>query len=87
MTAFERRGAVLAEMLAAAVVLVHCTAGQPPPAATPSPAVTPSPSVASSSASAPPAPAGGTVEPVTAAELGASWRPGCPVEPGRLRRV
>ena len=27
------------------------------------------------------------MEPVTAAELGASWRPGCPVEPGRLRRV
>ncbi len=24
---------------------------------------------------------------MTAAELGASWRPGCPVEPGRLRRV
>jgi len=44
-------------------------------------------SAASSSASAPPAPVGGTVEPVTAAELGATWRPGCPVEPGRLRRV
>ena len=27
------------------------------------------------------------MRPVTAAELGASWRPGCPVEPGRLRRV
>lgn len=27
------------------------------------------------------------MEPVTAAELGASWQPGCPVEPGRLRRV
>ena len=27
------------------------------------------------------------MEPVTAAELGASWRPGCPVEPARLRRV
>jgi hypothetical protein len=27
------------------------------------------------------------VEPVTAAELGATWRPGCPVEPERLRRV
>ena len=101
MTLFERRGAVLAEMLAAAVVLVQCSAGQPPPAATPSPAARPSPSAASSSAaspsasappaassaSAPPAPAGGTVEPVTAAELGATWRPGCPVEPGQLRRV
>nr|WP_232066789.1 M15 family metallopeptidase [Mycobacterium parmense] len=28
-----------------------------------------------------------TVQPVTAAELGASWRPGCPVGPDRLRRV
>ena len=27
------------------------------------------------------------MEPVTAAELGESWRPGCPVEPGQLRRV
>src|ERR1700740_849406 len=105
LTSFKRRGAVLAEMLAAGVVLVQCTSALPPPAATPSPAVMPSPSAASSSASAPPAPAvlpspsapsssasappapaGGTVQPVTAAELGATWRPGCPVEPGRLRR-
>jgi D-alanyl-D-alanine carboxypeptidase len=79
---------VLAEMLAAVVVLVGCTAGQPTPAATPSVAVTSSPSaVASSSATAPPTPAGGTVQPVTAAELGATWRPGCPVEPAQLRRV
>ncbi|MET0455599.1 MAG: M15 family metallopeptidase [Mycobacterium sp.] len=28
-----------------------------------------------------------TVNPVTAAELGATWRPGCPVSPERLRRV
>ncbi len=27
------------------------------------------------------------VRPVTAAELGTSWRPGCPLEPERLRRV
>jgi len=87
LTSFKRRGAVLAAMLAAGVVLVQCTSALPPPAATPSPAVMPSPSAASSSASAPPAPAGRTGEPVTAAELGTSWRPGCPVEPGRLRRV
>jgi hypothetical protein len=87
LTPFKRRGAVLAAMLAAGVVLVQCTSALPPPAATPSPAVMPSPSAASSSASARPAPAGGTGEPVTAAELGTSWRPGCPVEPGRLRRV
>ncbi len=85
-THLKRRGAVLAEMLAAGVVLVQCTSALPPPAASPSPAITRSPPAASSY-SAPPAPAGGTVEPVTAAELGASWRPGCPVEPVRLRRV
>ncbi|MEB3982866.1 M15 family metallopeptidase [Mycobacterium sp. 663a-19] len=38
-------------------------------------------------AAPPPARAGSTVQPVTAADLGASWRPGCPVEPARLRRV
>jgi hypothetical protein len=78
---------MMAQMLAAGVVLVQCTAALPPPAAAPSLAVTPSPSAASSSSSAPPAPAGATVEPVTAAELAATWRPGCPVEPGQLRRV
>jgi D-alanyl-D-alanine carboxypeptidase len=112
LTSFKRRGAVLAEMLAACVVLVQCTPALAPPAATPSPAVMPSPSAASSSASAlpplaappspavipspsaasssasaPPAPAGGTVEPVTATELGATWRPGCPIEPEQLRGV
>ena len=42
-------------------------------------------------ASPPPAatlpPSAATVHRVTAAELGASWRPGCPVEPGQLRRI
>jgi hypothetical protein len=28
-----------------------------------------------------------TVEPVTAAQLGTTWQPGCPVEPEQLRRV
>ena len=87
LTRFERRGAAVAGMLAACLVLVQCTAAQPPPAATPTRSATPSPSAAAPSASAPSAPAGGTVEVVTAAELGASWRPGCPVEPERLRRV
>lgn len=36
----------------------------------------------------PPLPAyAASVEPVTAAELGASWRPGCPLEPESLRRI
>jgi D-alanyl-D-alanine carboxypeptidase len=92
MRSIKRRGAVLAEILSAAVVLVRCTAAPPPPAATASPAVAPSSAAASSAAassptSAPPAPAAATVQPVTAAELGTTWRPGCPVEPEQLRRV
>jgi hypothetical protein len=93
MMPFQRPGAVLAEVLAAGVVLVQCTAA-PPHASAPSPSVAPAssaaaspPAAASSLASAPPAPPGATVEPVTAAELGATWRPGCPVEPEQLRRV
>jgi hypothetical protein len=80
-TSFTRRVAVLAEMIAAGAMLLQCTAA-PPHLAAP-----PSPSIVTSSVSVPPAPAGATVQPVTAADLGASWRPGCPVEPGRLRRV
>jgi hypothetical protein len=69
-------------MMAAGVVLAQCSAAPPPLVAGPSSSAT-----ASSAATAPPAPAGGTVQPVNAAELGASWRPGCPVEPAQLRRV
>jgi D-alanyl-D-alanine carboxypeptidase len=42
---------------------------------------------APSAADPPPSPAGASVRPVTREELGASWRPGCPVEPAQLRRV
>jgi D-alanyl-D-alanine carboxypeptidase len=87
LTPLWRRGAVLAELLAAGVLLMGCATGRPSPAPAPSSAATSSAPAALSSASAPPAPAGGTVEPVTAADLGASWRSGCPVEPERLRRV
>jgi D-alanyl-D-alanine carboxypeptidase len=48
------------------------------PASTPAPAPTPT---------APPPPPEPTVSTVTAADLGASWRPGCPIEPETLRRV
>lgn len=93
MTPFGRPRAALVGMLAACVVLVQCTAA-PPHAAAPSPSVAPAssatatpPAAASSLASAPPAPAGATVQPVTAADLGTTWRAGCPVEPEQLRRV
>ena len=82
MTSCRRWIAVPVGMLAAGVVLAQCRAAPPPLVARPSPSAT-----ASSAASGPPAPASGTVQPVTAAELGASWRPGCPVEPAQLRRI
>jgi hypothetical protein len=83
---FRRIATLLATASAA---LVQCTSAPPPQPATSPPSVArPSPSFpAPPSASSPPAAAAATVRPVTAAELGASWRPGCPVEPGRLRRV
>ena len=77
------RPSVAALAVMTAAVLVQCTAAPPPPAAGP-----PLPPAASPPASAPPAPADPpTIDPVTAAELGASWRPGCPVGPEQLRRV
>lgn len=78
---------MVAGTLAAGVTLTQCGAAPPRrPAAGPSSTAS---SVAgtSSVAGAPSAPAGSDVGPVTAAELGASWRPGCPVEPAQLRRV
>lgn len=80
---FRRRLAVMAEMTAAAAVIVRCAT---PPAGAP-PAATSPAAPASPSVTAPPTSAGSTVHPVTAVELGASWRPGCPVDPGRLRRA
>ncbi len=73
---------MLVSVMAAGVMLAQCTAARPHLVAGPSPSAT-----ASSTASAPPAPSGRTVQPVTPAELGASGRPGCPVEPAQLRRV
>ena len=69
----RRRSSVAAALAAASVVLVQCSSPPPPPAATSPPSVT-----------SPPA---ATIQPVTAADLGPSWHPGCPVEPQDLRRV
>ena len=64
-------------MLAVAItVLVQCSSAPPP--APPSP-----PSMAAPS----PTPTAATIQPVTAADLGPSWHPGCPIEPRELRRV
>jgi hypothetical protein len=68
-------------MLAAVVATtVQCA----PPSSAPAPAVTSRTSVAQS---VPPSTQAATVHPVTAAELGATWRPECPVGPKSLRRI
>jgi hypothetical protein len=60
---------------------VQCSSAPPPPPAPPPPSVaTPSPSGTRQRPAV-------AIQPVNAAYLGASWRPGCPVEPGLLRRV
>ena len=87
-----RRIARLAVAATASVVLVQCTSAPPPPAATSQPSVAnPSPSAAGPPPAPPtgtrPAPAGTPVSPVSEADLGASWRPGCPLDPRHLRRV
>ena len=86
-----RRMAPLAPVATAAVLLVQCSSApppppppttSPPPVASPAPAAPAAPTTTTSPSPAPPA-----VHPVTAADLGASWRPGCPLNPQRLRRV
>lgn len=64
-------------VVAAVAVLAGCAPAPAPPVPT---------STASATTSAA-APHGAVVHPVTAAELGASWHPDCPVTPEQLRRV
>lgn len=76
--------------MATVAVLVQCAGAPQPAAPAPTPVATTAPS--STAATMPPAdpapaPADTGVYPVSAAELGPSWRPGCPVEPEQLRRV
>jgi hypothetical protein len=66
--------------MAAMVTLTQCTGVPKPPASRPS-------SAASSAAGTSPPAAASNIRLVTAAELGASWRPDCPVDPAQLRRV
>jgi D-alanyl-D-alanine carboxypeptidase len=69
----------LAALAAATAVLVQCGPAPPPP-----PSTAPPPSAAETQPSVTPAP---TIQPVTATDLGASWHPGCPIDPRQLRRV
>jgi D-alanyl-D-alanine carboxypeptidase-like protein len=96
MTAFGRWVAAPVAMVATGVVLVQCTTARPPLVASPpssamassAPSAPPPPSnIASPAPAAPPPSADAAVRPVTPEELGATWRPGCPVEPAQLRRV
>lgn len=91
-----RRPATALAVAAAAIALVGCGADAPPQAP-PSPSSSTSqkstatrPSATGTptstrTTSAAPQPA--AVTPVTAADLGSTWRPGCPLGPERLRRV
>jgi hypothetical protein len=63
----------------ACAVLVQCASAPPQPAPTSSPSV-----ATSTSTTRPAAP---TIQPVSAADLGPSWRPGCPLDPQHLRRI
>jgi hypothetical protein len=85
--AFTRLRTVAA-IATVAAALVQCTsAPPPPPEPSPSPPATRQSPSAPTSTPPPPPPAPQTVHPVTARDLGASWRPGCPVGPEQLRRV
>jgi len=70
-----------------AVVSVQCA---PAPSPTPSPSPSPTPTIQTSLSVSPTVTTTATpaaVLPVTAAELGSTWKPGCPMPPERLRRV
>lgn len=84
--ASKRFGTLVAAIAAGA--LVQCTPTPAPPSATPPPPLTrSSPPPPTSTPPPPPVSAPETVHPVTANDLGPSWRPGCPVGPQQLRRV
>lgn len=67
---------------AVAAVLVQCAPPPGPEPRAPSSTTTSSPPPPRTPEPQPP-----TISPVTAADLGATWRPGCPVSPDQLRRV
>jgi D-alanyl-D-alanine carboxypeptidase-like protein len=83
------RFAGLAALAAVMGATVQCApAPSAPPAAT-SPTTTTPPTIATPPAPSPnlAPPAGARVHPVSAADLGTTWRPGCPLPPEALRRI
>jgi hypothetical protein len=86
----SRRARVTSAALAAAATLVLTQCASAPPAATPSsttPPTTAAPTATTTAPSTTTTPPPTRVHPVTAEELGPSWRPGCPATPEELRRV
>lgn len=85
------RFAGLAALAAVTVALVQCApASSPaPPSSEPSPAPAPTSGLGPETFSTvvPPSPPPPSVHAVTAAELGSTWRTGCPLAPDSLRRV
>ena len=80
-----RRIATLVVLTTVGASLLQCSPTPPPQQTSSSP---PSPSVPTTTRSTPTPPlAPAAARPVTADELGATWRPGCPVGPERLRVV
>ena len=76
------RGRAATVAIAAAVLLASCSRADRPSAAT-----TTSSRSASTTATSAPEAFEATVEPVTEAQLSASWRPGCPLPVADLRRL
>ncbi|WNG88599.1 M15 family metallopeptidase [Mycobacterium sp. ITM-2016-00317] len=88
------RCAGLAALAVATAVLVQCAPADDAPtpsvqaSSTPSPAAAPLPAETVRTVTpAAPRPRPAEVHTVTAADLGTTWRPGCPLEPKELRRI
>ncbi|WP_416171928.1 M15 family metallopeptidase [Mycobacterium lehmannii] len=77
-------------IFAATALLVQCTSSPPSAESTP-PSTSPTTTTQTTTAAPPPPPTTtltpAEVHAVTAADLGESWRPGCPLGPERLRRI
>ena len=73
----------IATLAVAAAVVVQCSSAAPPPAATSRYRFV----VEASPSTTPTALPAATIQPVSAADLGPSWHPGCPIDPRQLRRV
>ena len=77
----------IATLSVAGAVLVQCSSASPPPAPTSSPSVAKTSPSAHKPPPAAPTPPAAAIQPVSAADLGPSWHPGCPIDAQQLRRV